>query len=69
MQHGSQAGNITHGLHQLLFNLPADARLSAQAALSSPYLALVPAIGGLLIDDEHGVVIAQPEGWVAMAVR
>ncbi len=42
-------GAITHGLHQVLFNLTPDARLSAQEVLTSPYLALVPAIGGLLI--------------------
>ena len=45
----SLVGLITHGLHQLPFNLPSDARLSAQAGLFSPLLALVPVIGGLLV--------------------
>ena len=42
-------GFITHILHQVLFNLPDDARLSAQTALHSPLLALVPAVGGVLM--------------------
>jgi CIC family chloride channel protein len=40
---------VAHFLHQSLFGLPSDERLSAQATLSSPWLALLPAAGGILI--------------------
>ena len=36
-------------LHRLLFAIPGDERLSAQAALLDPRMALVPALGGVLI--------------------
>lgn len=39
-------GLVAHELHQALFGLPENARLSAQTALASPWLALVPALGG-----------------------
>jgi CIC family chloride channel protein len=40
---------VAHFLHQALFGLPAEQRLSAQATLASPLLALLPAVGGILI--------------------
>lgn len=40
---------VTNRLHALLFGIDAHARLSEQAALASPWLALVPALGGILI--------------------
>ncbi|GGF48041.1 chloride channel protein [Youhaiella tibetensis] len=42
-------GWLVNALHHLLFNLPSDSRLSAQAVLQSPWLALVPAVGGALL--------------------
>ncbi|HVY50281.1 MAG TPA: chloride channel protein [Devosia sp.] len=42
-------GWATRELHSLLFAIPEGARLSAQAALVSPWLALVPVAGGVAI--------------------
>lgn len=42
-------GAITTFLHRLLFGLAPGARLSAQTALSTPALALVPAVGGIIL--------------------
>ncbi len=39
-------GWATRALHTVLFLLPPDERLSAQPALASPWLALVPLVGG-----------------------
>ena len=39
-------GWSTRELHTVLFAVPVDERLSAQPALASPYLALVPLLGG-----------------------
>jgi len=42
-------GWATNRLHALLFGIDAHARLSEQASLASPWLALIPAFGGILI--------------------
>ncbi|HEX4297625.1 MAG TPA: chloride channel protein, partial [Devosia sp.] len=42
-------GWATSELHTLLFALPAHSRLSEQTAFSSPYFALVPVAGGVLV--------------------
>jgi len=42
-------GWATSELHTLLFALPVDSRLSQQTALVSPILAVVPAVGGVLV--------------------
>ncbi|MEO8685658.1 MAG: chloride channel protein [Devosia sp.] len=42
-------GLIAHELHQWLFGLPDNLRLSAQSALASPFLALIPALGGAVL--------------------
>ncbi|MBN9335753.1 chloride channel protein [Devosia sp.] len=41
--------NLTQVLHHALFGLGAGARLSEQAALGHPLLAMVPAVGGILM--------------------
>jgi len=40
---------MTNAAHQFLFGLPEHERLSGQASLSSPFLALVPLVGGILL--------------------
>lgn len=40
---------VTQHLHMLLFGLTDGGRLSAQTALVTPWLALVPAVGGILV--------------------
>jgi len=42
-------GWATRELHTLLFALPSDARLSEQVTLGSPYFALIPLAGGVLV--------------------
>ena len=42
-------GWATRELHTVLFGLPRDSLLSAQHALSSPYYAIVPIAGGVLL--------------------
>ncbi|MDR3372167.1 MAG: chloride channel protein [Ancalomicrobiaceae bacterium] len=42
-------GYLTHGLHALLFGIEISDRLSAQLKLASAGMALVPALGGVLI--------------------
>lgn len=45
----SLVSRLTGGLHMLLFHLQSGLHLSAQAALHDPLMALVPAIGGLVL--------------------
>ncbi|HEY4203304.1 MAG TPA: chloride channel protein [Devosiaceae bacterium] len=40
---------ITYQLHILMFDLPENSRLSAQAVLASPWMALLPLAGGILM--------------------
>ena len=40
---------LTQLLHRLLFQIPFDERLSSQDHLLSPWLALVPAVGGIVL--------------------
>lgn len=40
---------LTQLLHRLLFQIPFDERLSSQDHLVSPWLALVPAVGGIVL--------------------
>ena len=42
-------GRLTMLLHALLYGLPLETHLSAQAELSTPLMALVPAVGGLVL--------------------
>ena len=42
-------GWVTQASHKLLFQLPAAERLSAQFSLASPWLALVPLAGGIVV--------------------
>ena len=42
-------GSITRTLHAVLFRLPENTLLSSQPALSPPWLALWPAVGGVLM--------------------
>ncbi|WP_291394177.1 chloride channel protein [Devosia sp.] len=42
-------GRLTSVLHAVLFGLPYDAHLSAQEALASPYMAVVPVVGGAIL--------------------
>ncbi len=40
---------VTHEIHVLIFAVPQDSRLSAQLSLASPWMALLPALGGILM--------------------
>lgn len=39
----------THEIHILIYDVPAASRLSAQLVLASPWMALLPAVGGILM--------------------